>query len=337
MFNETFKIADRELGWGRTPYVIAEAGSNFNQSFDTAKRLIDVATEAGADAVKFQLFKASALYPDGGEMYEAFRAVELDAEWVAPLKKHCEDRGLTFLASVFDPGSLDLLIEVGISAIKVASSEATNFSLLERAARSKLPIVLSTGMCDLVDVSNAVRTCEEAGNLDVTLMQCGSVYPLPPEQVNLRVMEVFRVAFGGPVGFSDHTLGHAASLAAVARGAAVVEKHFTLDKKAKGPDHFYALEPAELKKFVDGLREVHLALGGTEKSLLPDERKYGRREGLFAKEDLKAGVVLTEMLVELKRPALGIRARDRDRAVGASVRKCVKRGEPVLWEHLTLN
>jgi sialic acid synthase SpsE len=337
MLNKFFKISGRKVGGLQPTYVIAEVGSNFNQSLDNGKSLIDVAAEAGADAVKFQLFKAEVLYPNGGDTYEAFKAVELDVDWVAPLKEHCDSRGVAFLASAFDSGSLDLLIECGVPAIKVASSEITNFGLLERAARSKVPLLVSTGMCDLVDIVQAVRIFEQAGNLDVGLMQCGSVYPLPLEQTNLRVMDVLRETFGGPVGFSDHTLGHVASLAAVARGAAVVEKHFTHDKKAKGPDHFYALEPSELRSFIASIREVHVALGDREKNLLPDERKLGRREGLFAKEDIEAGAVLTEHLVEIKRPALGIRARDHYRVIGAVVRKGLKRGDPLLWENLTYN
>ena len=331
-----FSIGDSRIANGAPPFVVAEAGSNFDQSLDTAYRLIDAAAEAGADAVKFQLFRAESLYPEGTEGYQAFKAVELDPDWVQDLDRHAHERGLPFLASAFDTRSVDVLEAVEVPAHKVASSEATNIPLLAYMAAKGRPILLSTGMCDMVDVHEAVDLCLASGNHRVALMQCGAVYPLPPAAANLRVMDLFRETFGGPVGFSDHTLGRAAAVAAVARGAAVIEKHFTLDRTAKGPDHAYALEPAELKRLVAEVREAHQALGAPVKEMLPEERQFGRREGLYAARDIDAGETIAAADIRVERPALGLRARYLRMVTGACAARVIKADEPIGWDDISL-
>ncbi len=327
-----FSIGERRIANGATPFVIAEAGSNFDQSLDTAYRLIDAAAEAGADAVKFQLFRAETLYPEGTEGYRAFKAVELNPDWVQDLDRHARERGLPFLASAFDTRSVDVLEAVEVPAHKVASSEATNIPLLAYMAAKGRPILLSTGMCDMVDVHEAVALCLASGNHRVALLQCGTVYPLPPAAANLKVMDLFRETFGGPVGFSDHTLGRAAAVAAAARGAAVIEKHFTLDRTAKGPDHAYALEPAELKRLVAEIREAHQALGAPVKEMLPEERRFGRRDGLYAARDIGQGETIAAADIRVERPALGLRARYRDAVTGARAARPIKADAPIAWE-----
>lgn len=330
-----FDICGREIGPGHAPYVIAEAGSNFNQSLDTAKKLIDVAADAGADAVKFQLFLADALYPDGGDLHKIFKSIELNAAWVPDMVAHARSRGLHFMASAFDRGSVDVLVRAGVPAFKVASSEAANLPLLHAMAATGKPVILATGMCDMVDVEEAVTICEGAGNHAVALLQCGAMYPLPPEQANLRVIRTFADRFGCPVGFSDHTLGFAAAATAVGLGATVFEKHFTLDKKSEGPDHFYAAEPDELKRYVATIHEAFAALGGADKQMLAEERRVGRREGLYAARALEAGAVLTSEDIAAHRPAAGLRARYRAAIVGARLTRAVAAGEPITWEHLS--
>ncbi len=335
MLQTNFTIGDRLIGGKNTPYLIAEIGSNFNQSLDTAFKLIDIAAEAGCDAVKFQLFKADVLYPDGGEMYDIFKSIELASDWLSKLKAYAESREVDFLSSAFDKGSVDALCELGISALKVASSEVTNVPLIHQMASTGLPMLIATGMSDMVDVEEVVAVCEGAGNHSVALLQCGSMYPLPPELANLRVMEAFNKRFGCPVGFSDHTLGIHAAVASVGLGAAVIEKHITLDKKSDGPDHFYALEPKELAMFVEGIREAHAALGYLVKDMLPEERRLGRREGLYALCDIGAGEALTKENIVVRRPALGLRARYLTSAIGANAKGNIIKDQPIDWSDLT--
>lgn len=335
VLKNTFKIGDVTVGKGAAPYVIAEVGSNFNQDMDTARRLIDVAAEAGANAVKFQLFRAAALYPNGGELHDIFKSVELDATWLPLLARHTEERGLHFSASTFDSGSFEELKTYGVPFHKVASSETTNLQFIHRVASTGKPIVISTGMCDFVDVEEAVSVCLGVGNSQVVLLQCGAMYPLPPELANLRVIAAFAERFGCPVGFSDHTLGHAASVAAIGLGGTVFEKHFTLDRSAKGPDHFYALEPQELKSYVAALHEAHQALGEPVKKMLPQERELGRREGLYAARALAEGETITAADIVPRRPALGIRARYAGTVIGATLTKAIDKDQPLSWDVLS--
>ena len=320
---------------GTAPYVIAEAGSNFNQNLDTARKLIDTASEAGANAVKFQLFRAALLYPDGGELYDVFKSIELDPEWVPKLAEHAGQRGVHFMASAFDTGSVDVLEAAGVPAHKIASSETTDLPFLHYVAATGKPVIISTGMCDMVDVEEAVNVCQGAGNNQVILLQCGAMYPLPPELANLRVMKSFAERFDCPVGFSDHTLGQVAAMAAVGLGASVFEKHFTLDRSSDGPDHFYALEPDELASYVAGLHEAHQALGESVKDMLPKERELGRREGLYAARSMEKGEVVSEGDVVARRPAVGLRARYASQITGATLIKPAQADQPLTWDMFT--
>lgn len=334
MLNTEFEIAGRRIGAAHPPYVIAEAGSNFNQSLDVARRLVDAAADAGADAVKFQLFRADALYPGGGEMHDIFKSIELDPAWVPQLAEHCVQRGIHFFASAFDAGSVQVLIDAKVPAMKIASSETTNLSLVAQMAAAGVPLIISTGMCDMVDVEEAAALCEGIGNRDIAFLQCGAMYPLPPELVNLRVMRTFASRFGCPVGFSDHTLQANTGAIAVGAGASVLEKHFTLDRASPGPDHFYALEPHELKDYVTGARDAHIMLGHAIKEMLPEERRLGRREGLHAARELPAGHRLTAEDIAVRRPAVGIRSRDLSAVVGARLKGALADGEPLAWDNL---
>ena len=331
----TFTVDGNLIGDDAPPYFIAEAGSNFDQDLDTGRRLIDIAADAGANAVKFQLFRADVLVPDGGEIHAAFKAVELKPDWVPLLADHANDRGITFLASAFDAESLDVLEAVGVTAHKVASSETTNLPLVDAIATTGKPVFLSTGMCDMVDVQEAVDRCLARGNRAVAILQCGAMYPLPAEHAHLRVMDTYREVFGGPVGFSDHSLGAPLVLAAVARGANVIEKHFTHDRAAEGPDHFYALEPDELRQVIADTRNVFDALGDKRKDMLPAEREFGRRDGLYAARDMAAGHVLTAEDIRVRRPAMGLRARHLDAAVGMRTGRDIVADPPLNWEDLS--
>jgi N,N'-diacetyllegionaminate synthase len=335
LLKNELNIGGTFVGGSAAPFVIAEVGSNFDKNLDKARKLIDVAKEAGANAVKFQLFRADVLYPNGDGLYDIFKSIELDAEWVPVLDKHAREQGLHFMASAFDMGSVDVLEAAKTPAHKVASSETTNLGFLHKLASTGKPMIISTGMCDMVDVEEAVNTCLGAGNSQVVLLQCGAMYPLPNELVNLRVIQSLARRFNCPVGFSDHTLGQVAAITAVGLGATVFEKHYTLDKKGAGPDHFYALEPDELKSYISAIREAHEALGSSEKQMLPKERELGRREGLYLARNMAKGETITAADIVIKRPAVGLRARYASAVVGATLAQAVEKDRPLNWDALS--
>ncbi|TAL66184.1 MAG: hypothetical protein EPN84_00635 [Legionella sp.] len=332
VLHNEFTIANHRIGENTPPYVIAEAGSNFNQNLDTAYKLIDAAANAGANAVKFQLFRADLLYPNGGELHAIFKSIELNVDWLPMLERHAKDCGIQLLSSAFDKSSIDALEALDTPAHKIASSETTDLAFLHYVASKGKPMIISTGMCDMVDVEEAVNVCLSVGNQNVTLLQCGAMYPLPPENANLQVIKTFNERFGCPVGFSDHTLGQVAAIASVGLGATVFEKHFTLDRKSEGPDHFYALEPNELKSYVSSLHEAYQTLGTSVKKMLPKEREQGRREGLYAVRDLSVGEVISAIDINSRRPAIGLRARYANAIIGARVTKELKKDEPITWD-----
>jgi len=334
LLNNEIYVGDKLVGVDSSPFVIAEIGSNFDQNFDKALRLIEVAAEAKADAVKFQLFKADALYPNRDGLYDVFKSIELDAAWVPDLKEYSESRDLHFMASAFDLSSVQVLEEADVVAHKIASSEATNLPLLHSVASTGKPIFLSTGMCDMVDVEDAISLCAAVGNTKIALLQCGAMYPLPADLVNLNILKTFSYRFGCPVGFSDHTLRSVAATVAVGMGARIFEKHFTLDKKDEGPDHFYALEPEELKSYVKAIHEAYLTLGSREKEMLPKEREVGRREGLYASRDLAQGEEISAGDFYVGRPALGLSPRYSSAVIGSTLVTGLAKDEPITWRSL---
>lgn len=329
---ESFKIGKKTVGPGYPCYIIAEAGSNHDRRADRAFKLIDVAAESGADAVKFQLFSAEILYPGGGPIHEAVKKAELPREWVSKLVAHCRRRKIDFLASPFDAEAVDILAKAGVPAFKAASSETTNLPLLRLMAQKKKPVLLSTAMSDLADVHEAVETLEGNGANGIALLQCTAMYPAPPDRVHLRAMETLRHAFQKPVGFSDHTMSIAVPAAAVALGACVIEKHFTISRRLKGPDHGYAMEPAELKQMVEGIRATEQALGSPEKKMLAEEAVYARRDSLWTDADVPAGASVNSANIAVRRPAAGLRPRYRAALEGAKLRRGTKAGQPLTWE-----
>ncbi len=323
----------RWIGPGEPTFVIAEVGSNHNQELDQAKRLIQATADAGADAVKFQLFSADILYPGGGEIHAAFRAVELSRDWVPELADYSRERGLLFLASAFDEGAVDCLEAVGSPAHKVASSETTNLPLLKYMASKQKPILMSTGMCDLADIFEAVEVVHSEKNTDIALFQCTTLYPTEPRHSHLRVMDTLRSAFQAPVGLSDHTLDIVVPVAAVARGACMIEKTLTLGRDLPGPDHGYSLEPNEFKKMVEAIRITEEALGSPVKTMLPEEAQVARRDSIRAARDILPGELLTEEMLTLQRPALGgIRPRAMAAVLGRRAKQPISRGEAIKWD-----
>ncbi len=299
------RIGERWVGDGEPAYIVAEAGSNHNGSFEQALRLIDVAADAGADAVKFQQFKAAKLYPRSAgasdylntsrAIYDIIRDMETPDDWVPKLAGHCRRRGLAFLSSPFDEESADLL-DPWVPAFKVASYEMTHAPLLRHIARKGKPMIVSTGAAILDEVLHSVEIIRAEGNEQVVLLQCTAKYPTPLDAVNARALVSLRDATGLPTGLSDHSRDPVvAPVVAVALGACLIEKHFTLSNRLPGPDHEFAVEPEELRMLVRRVREAEQALGHGRKETLPEEeelRAFARRS-IFAVREIRPGEQLS--------------------------------------------
>lgn len=335
-------IGERAIGPGMPCLVIAEAGVNHNGSLDMALRLVDAASEAGADIVKFQTFKSEKVVTarapkaeyqvqntgDGGSQLEMIKKLELPDEAFRTIQAHCRDRGILFLSTPFDDGSADLLEEMGVAALKVPSGEITNYPFLTHVAGKQKPLIVSTGMSNLEEVAAAIEVVYATGNKELILLHCVSNYPAAPASVNLRAMKTLEERFDLPTGYSDHTEGIAIPLAAAALGACVIEKHFTLNRSLPGPDHRASLEPAELAAMVRGIRDVQSALGNGEKVPVAEELSTAAvaRRSLVAANDLKAGTVLAQNMVAIRRPGTGLPPSELNRILGRKLKEDVPAG-----------
>jgi len=333
------------------PFIVAEAGVNHDGSLAKALRLVDIAADAGADAVKFQSFRADDIIAPGtakvayqerqtggGSQYDMIRALELDEEAHRAIARRCAERGIEFMSTPFDLWALDLLVGLGMKRIKIASGEVTNKPLIEAAAARGLPIILSTGMATLAEVERAVGWIRGVSSqADLTVLHCTSNYPAEPEAINLRAMDTLAAALAVPVGYSDHSLGLAISIAAVARGATVIEKHFTEDPADDGPDHAASLAPAELAALVRALRSVGVAMGDGVKQPSPSELEVRDlvRRSAFARRDIAAGEVVDADAVVFIRPAGGIGPEEADAVFGSRAARPISAGEKLAWGDLT--
>ena len=343
-------IGERTIGPGRPCYVIAEAGANHNRDLDTARRLIDVAVEAGADAVKFQTYTGSDLYSTKtprfdylgamGErpIHELLDDLALPREWQPILAEHARSQGIEFLSSPFDRAAVDELDAIGVAAFKIASFELVDLPLIEYTASKGRPIIFSTGMANLGEIEEALAVARGAGADQFCLLQCASLYPAPPHVMNLRALATMRAAFDVPIGLSDHTLGIHIAPAAVALGAELVEKHFTLDRTSPGPDHPFAIEPDELRQLVHDIREVEAALGDGRKTGPSDEEAeemYAKaRRSLVAACDIATGTAITREMLTVKRPGFGIKPRFLEAVVGRVASTDIEADEVIVWEML---
>jgi N,N'-diacetyllegionaminate synthase len=317
----TFQIGDTPVGGGRV-FVIAEAGVNHNGDLDLALKLVEAAADAGADAVKFQTFRTDRLvspgtprakYQEAGagesvDQHALLARLELSPDAHRTLFRRAHHRGITFLSSPFDTDSADFLVELGVPAIKVGSGDLTAPPLLSHYAHYGLPLIVSTGMATIAEVADAVDLLTREGLRDLALLHCVSEYPALVADCNLRAIPALRRAFDVPVGWSDHTLGRAAALAAVALGADLVEKHLTLDRSLPGPDHRASAEPDELGLLIAEIRELQAGLGDGVKRPTPGElamRAFARRS-LAAACQIPEGAALTEQMVEMTRPGDGL-------------------------------
>jgi len=343
-------LRGRPVGDGARCFVIAEAGANHNRDLGTAKRLIDAAVEAGADAVKFQTYTGSMLYSTKtprfdylGELgakpvHELLDDIALPREWQAELFDHCKAAGVEFLSSPFDRAAVEELDGLGVAAFKVASFELVDLPFLRFIGSFGRPVILSTGMATLGEIDEAVTALRDGGTDAICLLQCASLYPAPPEILNLRTIPAMRAAFGVPVGLSDHTLGIHLAPAAVALGAAIVEKHFTLDRSSPGPDHPFAVEPHELSQLVAHIRDVEAALGDGLKrgpSSLEAEEMYAKaRRSVVAACAIPVGTVITREMLTVKRPGFGIKPRLIDALPGRVAKVDIEADDIIQWEML---
>jgi N-acetylneuraminate synthase len=339
-------------------FIIAEAGVNHNGSDEMALRLVEVAADSGADAVKFQTFSADRLVrrgapkaeyqkqaTDNGDQYDMLKALEMSEQLHRAIVRRCNELGIEFMSTAFDEQSLDMLIDLGIRRIKVPSGEITNLPFLRYMGRTGLPLIVSTGMATLQEVQNAVEVIGAAragaGHTapmadSVTILHCTSNYPALPRDVNLLAMRSLAEATKLPVGYSDHTLGVAISTAAVAMGAGIIEKHFTLDRSLPGPDHAASLDPQELKALVQAIRDVELGMGDGIKQPTASElqvRDLVRRSATAAR-DIAADAFLVDEDIALMRPGTGIAPADLGKLYGRQAARSIPAGETLSWSDL---
>jgi pseudaminic acid synthase len=341
------KLADRWVGDGAPCFVVAEAGANHNRDLAMGKELIDVAADAGADAVKFQTYSAETLYSKktprfsylerqtSKDTWQLIKDIELPREWQAELQAWAQKRGILFFSSPFDYRAVDELDALGVPAYKIASFEVVDLPLIRYAAARHRPMIISTGLATYEDIHDAVDTCRRAGNDDLVLLQCASLYPAPPARINLRAMETLRRAFAVPVGLSDHTLGIHIASAAVALGACVLEKHFTLSRTLPGPDHPFAIEPPELKEMVRQIREIEAALGdGMKLGPAPEELEMHQkaRRSLVAARDIPKGSRIARDMIAVKRPGFGIKPKLLDLVIGRVASVDIEEDTVLTWD-----
>lgn len=302
-------------------FIIAEAGVNHNGSFSLARKLVDAAKEAGADCVKFQTFKAESLVSKSAKKADyqvqttgedtqlnMLKNLELSEAEFVELKRYCDDKNIVFLSTPFDFESIDFLEKMDLPFWKIPSGEITNYPYLVALAKTKKPVILSTGMCEMHEIKEAIDVLRANGTPEIKLLHCNTEYPTPYEDVNLNAMKTMREAFGCEIGYSDHTKGIEVPIAAVAMGATIIEKHFTLDRNMEGPDHKASLEPDELKQMVQSIRNIEKAMGDGKKTPSESERKNIEiaRKSIVADTNIKKGEVFTEENITAKRPGNGI-------------------------------
>lgn len=318
-------------------FIIAEAGVNHNGSIEIAKKLIDEAAKCGVDAVKFQSFKAKNLVTKIAKQadyqkenmkkevsqYEMLKALELSYDNHIELINYSKEKGIMFLSSPFDLESIDMLMELGIEMFKVPSGEIENVPYLKKIAKTGKKVILSTGMSNLADIEFALDILREAGAKDISVLHCNTDYPTKMEEVNLTAMNTIGNAFLVEIGYSDHTKGIEIPIAAVALGAKIIEKHFTLDKNMEGPDHKASLEPDELKAMVDSIRNVEIALGNGIKALTNSEKKNIKvaRKSIICSSYIKKGEVFTEENLTIKRPGTGLSPKMWDNIIGKKAQR----------------
>ena len=345
--DSSIRIDGRLVGRGARPYLIAELSANHNGSLERAKKLIDLAHGAGADAVKIQTYRPDTITLnvdtedfvnrgglwDGRTLYELYEEAHLPWEWHEPLFRHARELGITIFSSPFDHTAVDLLESLGAPAYKIASFEAIDLPLIARVAKTGKPMIISTGMASLEEIAEAVACARGAGCRELVLLKCTSSYPATPEFTNVLTIPNMRSSFGCEIGLSDHTLGVGCAAAAVAHGACVVEKHFTADRSEGGVDSAFSMEPAEFRQLVDECTRAWESLGGISYGPTPAERGSLKfRRSIYVAEDIRAGEVLTEKNIRCVRPGRGLPPKFYDLLLGRKAARDATKGTPMSWD-----
>lgn len=348
------KIKTREI-WKKITdpkhvFIIAEAGVNHNGDFSLAKKLVDAAKRAGADAVKFQSFRSEDLVTmnaemahyqklnlkSGRRMFEMLKKIELSTKQFYSLKRYCDRKRIIFLSTPHTENFVDILYPL-ISLYKVGSGDLTNIPMLEKIAKKRKPMIVGTGMSDLDEIREAVSAIKRCGNNKIVLLHCTSNYPCPAEEANLNAMITIKKKFNLPVGYSDHTVGIEAAVISTALGAVVIEKHFTLSNKLRGPDHQASLNPAELAQMIRSIRLTEAMLGNAEKQATKNEAINGRvgRKSIVAAVAIPKGAIINKMMLAIKRPGTGIKPKFLPEICGQRAKKNIKQDTIVSWRDLT--
>jgi pseudaminic acid synthase len=342
------EINGRRIGHGYPTYIIAEMSANHNQDFDQAVRIIEAAKESGADAVKLQTFTAdthtiqsekeyfrvdNGTLWDGRTLYGLYREAYMPWEWQPKLKAIANKLGMDLFSTAVDSTSVDFLEEMDVPAHKISSFEITDLSLIEKMGRTGKPLLISTGMADLAEIDEAVRSAQKAGASQIALLKCNSAYPAPPEEMHLRTIPHLAEAFSVPVGISDHTLDIAVSVAAVCLGACIVERHLVLSREIHSLDSPFSLEPHEFQEMVEAVRITEKALGEVKYGVSEAEsRNRIFRRSLFVVKDIKAGEHFSNKNVRSIRPAYGLHVRHLTDVIGRVATRDIERGTPVTWD-----
>lgn len=343
------KIANRPIGQNHLPFVIAEMSGNHNQSLERALEIVDAAAKVGVHALKLQTYTADTITLNlrerefsiddkeslwsGNSLHELYQQAYTPWEWHAPIFQRCQERGIICFSSPFDESAVDFLEDLNVPAYKIASFELVHLPLIRKAAATGKPLIMSTGMANISEIDEAVHTARAAGCNDIVLLKCTSNYPATPQNSNLRTIPNMRETFGCEIGLSDHTMGVGAAIAAVAHGASVIEKHFTLSRADGGVDSAFSLEPHELATLLVETERAWLAMGEVAYGPRDTELKSLLfRRSLYISEDIKAGDTLTPQNLRCIRPGLGLPPKFYDQLIGRKVNQDVKKGTPLSWQ-----
>lgn len=330
------KIANRWIGKDFPVFIIAEGGINHNGSVKIAKKLIEKAVDAGADAIKFQTFTADDLTSPKSKFYETFKKLELSFDDFSELKDHAKKQDIMFLSTPFSFEAVDMLDRLKVPAFKIASGDLTHIPLIKHIALKNKPIIISTGMANMTEVKYAVKTIEATGNKKIIILHSSSTYPTPPEEANLNAIQSMEHQFSYPIGYSDNGNDMLVPLIAISLGAKLIEKHFTLNRSSNGPDHIVSLDPTLFTNLVRNIRHVEKILGNGIKKCQPSEmeNKIEARRSLTAKISLEPGSKILEKSIGFKRPAKGIEPQFINKVIGKKVIRQINVGESIKWKYL---
>ena len=314
-------------------FIVAEIGSNHNNDFSTAKKLISIAKKCGADAVKFQLFEPSKLYNKNDFRFKILTKFKLNPDWIKKLKKFCDSNKIIFFASPFDKNSVDLLTKNKIKILKIASPEIRDDLLIDYIARKKVFTILSTGVSTLKEISKAKSIINKYHN-NLAILQCSSIYPCDLKNINLKVIKTYLKKFNNIIGFSDHSLSIYPPISAVSLGAKIIEKHFTINRNQKGPDHSISIEPTEFKKMVEGIRIVEKSLGVQQKKILGRESLKNHKKSFFASREINKNEKISKDNVNLLRYSSGILSSEIKKVFKKRAKKIITKGKKIQWAYL---